>query len=368
MRSGLEAGPEKGERGRPGFRSLFTVRCSLPYNLPMTEIRLSVGRGPSSSEYDLVIAGAGPAGLTAAIYAARFGLKTIVLEKLAPGGQIATADLVENYPGFPEGIAGAKLGELMEAQARRFGAEIITDGIASIRHTGPGQAFSLPSGWKARPGQGFILSVESGAEFMAGAVIIATGADPKKLEIPGEAELTGRGVSYCAVCDGMLFRGRTVAVIGGGDSALSEARYLASLAEKVFLIHRRTEFKAQDYIVEQVRNLKNVEFLTPYVPVEIKGKDRVEAMVLENRETHEKKEIALDGVFVYVGLVPNSGPFLELVDADENGFILTDPYMRTKTEGLFAAGDVRAKPLRQVSTAVGDGALAAQGAYEFLKG
>lgn len=315
-------------------------------------IHLSAGRGSSSSEHDLVIAGAGPAGLTAAIYGARFGLRTLVLEKLAPGGQIATADLVENYPGFPEGISGAKLGELMEAQARKFGAEITTDGITSIhRHDGV-----------------FALITESGAEFRAGAVIIATGADPKKLEIPGEAELTGRGVSYCAVCDGMLFKGKTVAVIGGGDSALSESRYLASLAGKVYLIHRRTEYRAQDYIVQKIRELPNLEELLPYVPLEIKGKDRVEAMVIENRETHEKKEIALDGVFIYVGLVPNSGLFLEMVDADENGFILTDPLMRTKTEGLFAAGDVRAKPLRQVSTAVGDGALAAQGAYEFLKG
>ncbi len=195
-----------------------------------------------------------------------------------------------------------------------------------------------------------------------------TGADPKKLEIPGEAELTGRGVSYCAVCDGMLFKGKTVAVIGGGDSALSEARYLSSLAERVYLIHRRTEFRAQDYLVQEIRKLPNLEVITPYIPLEIKGKDRVEAMILENRETQEKREIAIDGVFVYVGLVPNSGPFLELVDADENGFILTDPLMRTKTEGLFAAGDVRAKPLRQVSTAIGDGALAAHGAYEFLRG
>ncbi len=318
------------------------------------EVRFSASKSPSSGDYELAIAGAGPAGLTAAIYGARFGLKTIMLEKLAPGGQIATADLVENYPGFPEGIGGARLGELMEAQARRFGAEITADGIASIKHAGQRQAFSLHT--------------ESGAEFKAGAVIIATGADPKKLEIPGEAELTGRGVSYCAVCDGMLFKGKTVAVIGGGDSALSEARYLSSLAERVYLIHRRTEFRAQDYLVQEIRKLPNLEVITPYIPLEIKGKDRVEAMILENRETQEKREIAIDGVFVYVGLVPNSGPFLELVDADENGFILTDPLMRTKTEGLFAAGDVRAKPLRQVSTAIGDGALAAQGAYEFLRG
>ncbi len=320
--------------------------------MPMMEIRFSAGRGTASSDCDLAVAGAGPAGLTAAIYGARFGLRTVVFEKLAPGGQIATADMVENYPGFPEGISGAKLGELMEAQARRFGAEIIADGIASLE----------------KPGEYFALTTESGARFRASALIIATGADPKKLEIPGEAEFTGRGVSYCAVCDGMLFKGKTVAVIGGGDSALSEARYLASLARKVYIIHRRNEFRAQNYIVEQVRNLGNTEFLTPYVPVEIRGKDRVESLVIENRETREQREIALDGVFVYVGLVPNSGQFLGLVDADQAGFILTDELMRTRTPGLFAAGDVRAKPLRQVSTAIGDAALAAQGAYEFLKG
>lgn len=320
-------------------------------SLTPIELRFSSPKGRSSSEYDLVIAGAGPAGLTGAIYGARFGLKTLVAERLAPGGQIATADLVENYPGFPEGISGARLGELMEAQARRFGAEIIQDGIASVK----------------REGDLFRLSAESGAELVARAVIASTGAEPKRLGIPGEDEFIGRGVSYCAVCDGMLFREKTVAVIGGGDSALSEARYLSSLAGKVYLIHRRAEFRAQNYLVNEVRNLGNVEFLTPYVPVEIKGENRVRAIVLENRETHENKEIALDGIFVYVGLVPNSQPFLELVEADENGFIITDAHMRTRTPGLFAAGDVRAKPLRQVSTAVGDGALAAQSAYEFLK-
>ena len=306
------------------------------------------------TESDLAVIGAGPAGLTAAIYGARFGLKTVVLEKLAPGGQIATADLVENYPGFPEGISGGKLAELMEAQAKRFGTQIISDGLLSIKQVGAGGNFAIVA--------------ESGAEFSAGAVIIATGAEPKKLGIPGEAELAGRGVSYCAVCDGMLFRGKTVAVIGGGDSALSEAKYLASLASKVYLIHRRTEFRAQSYLTEQVRKLENLEFLLPYFPVEIKGGHKVEGIVLENRATHERKEIAVDGVFVYIGLVPNSQPFLELVDTDEGGFIITDDRMNTKTPGLFAAGDVRAKPLRQVSTAVGDGALAAQEAYEFLRG
>ncbi|MEO0157531.1 MAG: FAD-dependent oxidoreductase, partial [candidate division WOR-3 bacterium] len=214
------------------------------------ELRFSSPKGRSSSEYDLVIAGAGPAGLTGAIYGARFGLKTLVAERLAPGGQIATADLVENYPGFPEGISGARLGELMEAQARRFGAEIIQDGIASVK----------------REGDLFRLSAESGAELVARAVIASTGAEPKRLGIPGEDEFIGRGVSYCAVCDGMLFREKTVAVIGGGDSALSEARYLSSLAGKVYLIHRRAEFRAQNYLVNEVRNLGNVEFLTPYVP------------------------------------------------------------------------------------------------------
>jgi len=320
----------------------------------MIELRFTPSARKVLTEADLAVVGAGPAGLTAAIYGARFGLRTVVLEKLAPGGQIATADLVENYPGFPEGISGAKLSELMEAQARKFGAEIVSDGILSVS--------------PANPGGSFALAAESGAEFAAGAVIIATGAEPKKLGIPGEAELTGRGVSYCAVCDGMLFKGKTVAVIGGGDSALSEARYLASLAGKVYLVHRRAEFRAQSYLVEQARKLENVEFLTPYVPVEIRGDERVESMVLENRETHERVEIGIDGVFVYVGLVPNSRPFLELADVDENGFIITDDRMRTRTPGLFAAGDVRAKPLRQVSTAVGDGAIAAYEAYEFLRG
>ncbi|MGC8893959.1 MAG: thioredoxin-disulfide reductase [candidate division WOR-3 bacterium] len=334
----------------------------------MMEVRFSPGGGSSSSEYDLIIAGAGPAGLTAAIYGARFGFKTLVAENLAPGGQIATADLVENYPGFPEGISGAKLGELMEAQARRFGVELVQDGIVSIQPTDSVRATQPDSRLKALPEHGFVIMAESGTELRAGAVIIATGAEPKRLEIPGENELVGRGVSYCAVCDGMLYRGKTVAVIGGGDSALSEARYLASLAERVYLVHKRTEFRAQDYLVKEIARIPNLERITPFIPLEIKGRDRVEALILENRETHEKKEIAIDGVFVYVGLVPNSKPFLELVDADEAGFIITDDHMRTRTPGLFAAGDVRAKPLRQVSTAVGDGALAAQGAYEFLRG
>ncbi len=298
----------------------------------------------------LAVVGAGPAGLTAAIYGARFGLDTVVLEKLAPGGQITLTDIIENYPGFPEGIRGGVLAELMERQAKRFGARIVQDGVSAIE---PGP-------------EGFTLTLDSGATMTAHAAIIATGADPRKLEVPGEAELTGRGVSYCAICDGMLYRGKRVAVIGGGDSALSEARYLASLAEEVYLVHRRRQYRAQKYLVDEIRKLPNVIEVNPYVVKEIKGKDRVEGITLIHRETEEERFVEVDGVFIYIGLLPNSEPFKHLVETDEQGFIKTDELMRTKTPGLFAAGDVRAKTLRQVSTAVGDGALAAQSAYEYI--
>ena len=304
----------------------------------------------TAEEAQLLVVGAGPAGLTAGIYGARFGLQTVVLEKLAPGGQIALTDIVENYPGFPEGIRGGELAELMERQAKRFGVKVVQDGLSGIE---PGP-------------EGFNVTLDSGSTMLAKAVIIATGADPRKLEVPGEAELTGRGVSYCAVCDGMLYKGKRVAVIGGGDSALSEARYLASLAKEVYLVHRRRQYRAQQYLVDEVRKLPNVIEVNPYVVKEIKGKDKVEGVVLRHRETDEERFIELEGVFIYIGLLPNSAPFLHLVDTDEQGFIKTDELMRTKTPGLFAAGDVRSKALRQVATAVGDGALAAQSAYDYL--
>ncbi len=332
---------------------MLAITRLWPYNIGMSEIFLNLsgaGGHEKSTEYDVIIAGAGPAGLTAAIYTTRFGLSTLVLEKLAPGGQIAVSDVVENYPGFPEAVEGGRLAELMESQAKRFGAEIVADAITGVD--------------KAEPG--FIVRVASGKELRAKALIIATGADPKKLDIPGEAEFTGRGVSYCAVCDGNLFRGRDVAVIGGGDSALGETRYLASIVRKVYLVHRRTEYRAQKFIVDEIQKLDNIEQVLPYVPVSINGAETVESITVKHRQTGETKEIPVSGVFIYVGLVPNSEVFKGFVATDERGFIPTDQEMRTDVPGVFAAGDIRQKSLRQVSTAVGDGAVAAASAYEFI--
>ncbi|MCL6610071.1 MAG: thioredoxin-disulfide reductase [Peptococcaceae bacterium] len=299
---------------------------------------------------DLAIIGGGPAGLAAGIYAARAALKTVLFERGMPGGLAASTEIIENYPGFSSGIGGPELAQNMEAQARRFGLELVYAGVEEI----------------TRKDGYFYLKTEDG-EFKTGAVIAATGAKPRFLEIKGEKEFHGRGVSYCATCDGAFFRGKRVAVVGGGDAAVEEAIFLTKFAEKVTIVHRRGDLRAARYLQQKARQNDKIEFVLHSVPVEIKGEEAVEGISLKDIRTDRVTDLAVDGVFIYVGHSPSTELVRGLADLDEKGYIITDEEMRTRTAGLFAAGDVRKKLLRQVVTAVADGAIAAASAEKYLE-
>jgi len=299
------------------------------------------------SLWDLLVVGAGPAGLAAAAYGARAGLRTLVLERGTPGGQIATVDLVENYPGFPEGLAGWELAERLRGQAERFGAHIVAGEVG-------GDGFDLVSPLKTVLGR------------KGRAVVLATGAAPRKLDVPGEDRLRGRGVSYCATCDGAFFRGRRVTVIGGGDSALTEALYLSRVAAWVTIVHRRDSFRAVADLVQRVKARSNVDVLWNKVVVGIEGGDKVQAVRLRDVRNGGEQTLETDGVFIYVGLEPATDFLKGTVDLDPDGYIRTDEFLRTNLPFVYAAGDVRRKSLRQVVTAVADGALAAMTAERDL--
>ncbi len=300
---------------------------------------------------DLVILGAGPAGLTAGIYAARARIRLLILEKAAPGGQMGATEMVDNYPGFAEPIYGFELAERMEAHAKRFGAEIALGEVSRIETTA----------------DGFALITESGLIHTSRSLIIATGASPVKLGIPGEQELAGKGVSYCAVCDGPFFRDTEIAVIGGGDSAVEEAVYLTRFANKVHVIHRRDTFRAVREIQEKAFQEPKIEVHWNTVPVAILGDKEVTGLRVKSVQDGTERDLAVGGVFFYVGLRPNAANLMELVKCDERGFIITDERMSTSVPGVFAAGDIRCKCLRQISTAVGDGAIAAYSAQLYLE-
>ncbi len=300
--------------------------------------------------YDVAVIGSGPAGMTAGIYASRAMLKTIIFEKNAYGGLMALTDKLENWPG-EKSIAGYELAEKMHSQALDLGCNFASEEVQKIEKTGDKQ---------------FSIKTASGSEFSAKTVIYAAGSVPRKAGIPGEKEFTGNGVSYCAVCDGAFYRGLKVAVLGGGDSALKEALYLTKFAEKVTIVHRREEFRAEKITQNEVRSNPKIDFALNSVAEKIEGKDFVEKIVVKNVKTGELSEIAVDGVFVFLGYIPETKPVEDLVKLAESGHIITDPECRTSTEGLFAAGDIREKLVRQVSTAVGDGAIAAVAAEHYL--
>lgn len=300
--------------------------------------------------YDVLVIGGGPAGLTAGLYAARAGRKVALIEKAMPGGQAFLTNEIENYPGFPEGIGGPELMMAFQQQATRFGLEIINGEIVSVDLAGETKK----------------LVAADGQEYLAKAVIIATGAQPKNLGVPGEEEFRGRGVSYCATCDGAFFRGKKVAVVGGGDSAVEEALFLTRFASRVVIIHRRDQLRAINVLQERARSNEKIEFRLNHVVEAILGDQKVERLRLKNVVTSEVVEEEFDGVFVFVGTQPNT-KFLEGVLAlDEQGRIITNETMGTSLKGVFAAGDVRNTPLRQVATAVGDGAIAAYSAEHYL--
>ncbi len=301
--------------------------------------------------YDVIIIGGGPAGLSAGLYASRAALKTVILERGMPGGQAATTDRIDNYPGFPEGIPGPDLMMKMDEQSRRFGTEIKFTEVLSVNQ---------------KPDGNFEIKTYDG-DFTARSVIIATGARSKPLEVPGENEFMGRGVSYCATCDGAFFQGKTVAVVGGGDSAIQEGIFLTKFAEKVYVIHRRNELRATKVLQEKAMAHPRIEFILDSVVTGVLGKDHVEAVKIRNLRTNEEKAVAVDGVFVYIGKEPSTELFRGFVEIDERGYIITDEKMQTSRRGVFAAGDVRQTPLRQVVTAVADGAVAAVSAEQYIE-
>ncbi|PRR69292.1 thioredoxin-disulfide reductase [Neomoorella humiferrea] len=299
--------------------------------------------------HDLLIIGGGPAGLTAALYGARGGLDTVVLEMGAPGGQAGLTDRIENYPGFPEGITGLELAMKFAEQAQRFGARLETATVQGVDFTGSVKKVLSSSG-----------------TFEARAVIIASGAHPRPLGVPGEEEFRGRGVSYCATCDGAFFRDKKVAVIGGGDSAVEEALFLTRFASQVTIIHRRDTLRAAKILQERARDNPKISFAWNTVVTRIKGGEKVEGLELKDVGSGAVREEAFDGVFIFIGLEPNTSFLQGVVTLDAQGYIVTREDLATSVPGVFAAGDVRVKEFRQVSTAVGDGAVAAMAAERYL--
>lgn len=300
-------------------------------------------------KYDVIIIGGGPAGLSAAIYSARGGLKTALFEKGMIGGQITVTDEVENYPGFEEPLSGFELTAKMQAQAERFGVEIKEEEIIALGM------------------EGLCKVIETdGGNYRAKSVIICTGAHPRRLNVPGEERLTGRGVSYCATCDGALYRDKVVAVIGGGDSAIEEGIFLTRFAKKVYVIHRRDELRAQKIIQERAFRNPKMEFIWHTVIQEIHGDTKVSELELVNRESKEISMLPVDGVFIYVGILPNNELLESRIELDSSGFVLTDEYMHTNVPGVYAAGDIRHTVLRQVVTATSDGAIAAWSAEKWI--
>jgi len=298
--------------------------------------------------YDVVIIGGGPAGLTAGIYVKRAMLNAVLLEKMGIGGQIIITDLIENFPGFLE-ISGADLAAKFEAQARKFGLEM--KGMAEVD--------SIEDKGNIK----IIKTTEGDIETKS--VIIASGTTPKRLGAKGEVELTGRGVSYCATCDGFFFKEKEVVVIGGGDSAITEAIYLTKMAKKVTVVHRRNELRAEKINQEHAFSNPKISFIWDSVLEEIVGKNVVEKVILKNLKTNATSEVKTDGVFIYVGLIPNT-KFAD-VKKDEWGFVIANAKMETSVKGIFVAGDCRVTPLRQITTAVGDGAIAAVSAERYLE-
>ena len=298
--------------------------------------------------YDTIIIGGGPAGYTAALYAARAGLDTLLIEKFSAGGQMTQTQLIENYPGFSEGIDGFTLGDNMKKSAETFGAVTETAEVLSV------DLLSTPKR----------ITADNG-DYFAKTVIIATGAEHKHLGIEHEDELIGRGVGYCAACDGMMYRKKTVAVVGGGNSAVSDALLLSRICEKVYVIHRRDSFRASKVYHEPLMKAENVEFIWDSAVFDYIVDGRIVGAKIKNLKTHEEKELLLDGLFVSIGRKPATELFGELA-LDEAGYIIADETTKTAIPGVFAVGDVRTKELRQVVTAVSDGAVAAHFAEKFL--
>lgn len=299
--------------------------------------------------YDMAIIGGGPGGYTAALYAARAGMSVVVLEKLSAGGQMAQTQQIDNYPGFPDGVDGFELAELMQNQAHRFGAE-----------TEYAEVYSVDLQAKPR-----VIETSEG-QFHARTVVIATGAGPRELGLPKEKALVGRGVAYCAACDGMFYRNKTVVVVGGGNSAAADALLLSRIAKKVILVHRRDTLRATKVYHAPLMNAENVEFLWNSTVSKLEADGRLQAVVVKNLISGEESRVECDGIFISVGRNPASGLVKDQLELDASGYIMAGESTETSIPGVYAVGDVRTKQLRQIVTAVSDGAMAATMAEEYL--
>ena len=297
---------------------------------------------------DVLIIGEGPAGLTAGIYCCRAGLNTAIIEKQYAGGQAFNTDLIENYPGFPDGISGQELASLMERQAQRLGCEIISDQALSIKIDG-----------------NFSVQLHS-SELEARSIILCNGASPKSLELENEENYIGHGLSYCAVCDGFFFRGKDVAVVGGGDTALGDALYLAKFARKVYLIHRRAQLRGAKLLQDRIAENERIEFIPDCIVAQLNGQPNLSSIITINTANGLQRELKIQGLFIAVGNKPDTEMLRGTVELDRNGYIIADQEMRTSVPGIFAAGDSRQKHLRQIVTAAADGALAAESAIEYI--
>ena len=322
----------------------------LDYRWTMNRTEGRVNEMAEQEMYDVVIIGAGPAGMTAAVYASRANLKTVMVERGMPGGQMTDTELVENFPGF-ESILGPDLSNKMFEHAKKFGAEYAYGDVQDVIDHG-----------------NYKTVVMSSKEINTKSIIITTGAQYKKLGIEGEESLTGRGVSYCAVCDGAFFKERELVVIGGGDSAVEEGMYLTRFASKVTVIHRRDELRAQKILQDRAFKNEKMEFIWDTVVETINDEDgKVGSVTMRNVKTDEVSEFKTDGVFVYIGMDPLSEPFKNLGVVNEEGYIPTNDNMETNVAGVFAAGDIREKELRQIVTATGDGSIAAEMAQKYIE-
>jgi thioredoxin reductase (NADPH) len=306
--------------------------------------------GERSKAYEVIIIGGGPAGLTAGLYTSRSRLRTLLIESSIFGGQITTTELIENYPGFPQGITGAELGQLMEEQARRFGLEMVNQEALEVKLEGEKKVVRTHE-----------------ADYEAEVLIVSSGTEYRRLGIPGEEEFVGKGVSFCATCDGAFFQDSRIVVVGGGDSALTEALFLTKFAKEVTIIHRRDALRATKIYQERTFANPKIKFLWNSVMQEIKGDKMVQSILVRNVKTGEVKEFETEGVFLFVGIVPRTQFLKGLVQMDEGGYVLTNEDCETSVKGIFAAGDCRKKLLRQITTAVGDGATAASAAEKYLE-
>ena len=329
-----------------GANFLYTSFCESAI-LKIYKIFRSSG---DEMAYDVIIVGGGPAGYAAALYCARAGMDCLLMEALTPGGQMGTTDVIDNYPGFEEGVNGFDLAMNMQKQAERFGAKTAYEKVTEIN------LLDDPK----------VVMTEGGGEYSASAVILALGASPRELGLPNERALRGRGVSYCATCDGAFYKGKSVVVVGGGDTAAADAVFLSKLCEKVYLVHRRDTLRASKAYLRPLESCENIEFVWDSVVEEIHADQKVNGVFLRNIKTKETKSVPCDGVFVAVGTIPNTSLVQGQVELDKMGYILAGEDTKTSIPGVFAAGDVRKKPLRQVVTATADGAVASYMVEEYL--